>query len=205
MTKLNKGILGSLLGSMNPNERRLLLIMGLLQNAAIPTKGETSIREAIKDRKRRRYEDMEAADELKVRKVLIQLSKRSNNEIVNAVSKMNSLGLTKQQMLDAVQGLKSRMKKVSESAISEVTNKPDPQQFAVMTCDSCDFTIDATKDIEECDMVCPRCGGDMIGITRDKFHEKSVEEGFNDGTELFNPAEDEKGSTPKIDRDAGMS
>jgi len=205
MAKLNKGLLGSILNSMNPNERRLLLIMGLLQNAAIPTSGETSIREAIKDRKRRRYEDMEAADELKVRKVLIQLSKRNNNEIVEAVSKMNSLGLTKQQMLDAVQNIKKRMRKVSEAAISDVTNKPDPQKFAVMTCDSCDFTIDATKDIEECDMVCPRCGGDMIGITRDQFHTKSVEEGFNDGTELFDPAEDDKGSTPKVDRDAGMS
>ena len=204
MVKLSKGILGSLLGAMNPNERRLLLIMGLLQNASTPTSGETSIRQTIRDRKRRRYEDMEAADELKVRKALIQMSKRSNNEIVEAVSKMNSLGLTKQQMLDAVQSLKKRMRKVAEPALSAVTNKPDPQQFAVMTCDSCDFTIDATKDIEECEMVCPRCGGEMIGITRDQFHTKSVEEGFNDGTELFDPAEDDKGKTPKIDRDAGM-
>lgn len=204
MAKLNKGIFGSILSSMNDNERRLLLIMGLLQNAAIPTSGETSIRQAIKNRSRRRYEDMEAADELKVQKALIQISKRGNNEIVDAVSKMNSLGLTKQQMLDAIQGLRKRMKKVAEPALSAVTNKPDPQKYAIITCDSCDFTIDAVKDIEECDMICPRCGGDMIGITRDQFHRKSVEEGFNEGTELLDPAEDDKGSTPNIDSDAGM-
>lgn len=205
MNKIKKGILSNLLGQMSPGERKLVLILGLLENAKIPTRAERDIQAGLRERPDRRFEDMEASD-IKVRKALVLLSKRSNNEIIDAVAKMNSLGLTKQQMLEAVNKLRKRqnLNKIAEPAISDMTNKPDSQKFAIFTCDTCDFTIDATQDLEDQDLVCARCGGDMIGITREEWQNKSRDTGFNEGTELFDPAKDDKGKTPKVDRDAGM-
>lgn len=170
--KINKGLLGSLLSSLSGRDRKLLTIFALLASQRVQTRAERELAEYSRGKLERILgrSNMEK---------LFMSGKESTNDLFNALGKLNSLGVTRSQMIEKMSKFnKEKLNKMSPVDEKSPTNEPDSQEYAVYNCPKCGFTIDAVKELPL--MNCIKCGTKMIGLTREEYHKKSGFKGFNE-------------------------
>jgi hypothetical protein len=178
---IRKGVLRHL-ANLSPLERKLLIILGLIQSRKIKTKGEEDVQEFLREKSQKvsasAFNDLEK----------LAMNKHAQNEIRNAIGKITSMGLTKKDIQNHLGEMSGRLKKLAVTAAQDTDYPPETQEFAVYNCPSCGFTIDALQDLPPEKLTCRYCGTKMRGLTREEFQNKA---GYD---KEFNTDEEETGS-----------
>jgi len=181
------GILSSILSTLSPTERKLLVLLGLMASKKVKTKGEREIREYTDES----YEKIDRAGTDRLEKRTME--KRTVNAIRDALGKINASKLTVSQIKKRVENYVSKMEKMSADGGVAQTNQPEQQEFSVYSCPTCGFTVDASKEVLPGKLKCPICETVMRGLKRSEFHTKNNATGFNTVDEAADIPE-----TPKV-------
>ena len=167
------GLLSSIVGALSPTERRLLVILGMIASKKVKTRAEREIGDYVEQ------EGARVGKSSRERLEKLAMDKNVQSEIINQLGLMNAKGLTKGQILAKVEEYRQKqIQKMSTSGIAQ-TNAPDQQEFAVYSCPTCGFTVDAEKAVPPSKLKCPLCETTMRGLRREEFHEKNNAKGFN--------------------------
>lgn len=158
---LRKSIISQILSALSPQERKLVLILGLLTSQRVKTRAETELQTYSREKLERlgRNNNMEKG------------SMDNLNVILNELGRLNAMGLTRNEIVKRLRGTINDMKKIDAVDPKKPTNEPDTQDIAFYHCPKCKFTVDAMKDLPA-GMECVKCGGKMEALTREELANK---------------------------------
>jgi len=164
---IRKSIIAQILSALSPQERKLVLILGLLTSQRVKTRAESELQAYSRERLERLNRGNNMEKNMRLDKLSV---------ILNELGKLNAAGLTREQI---VKRLESKIHELRQEIMQKTdavdpkkpTNEPDTQDIAFYHCPKCKFTVDAMKDLPA-GMECVKCGGKMEGLTREELANK---------------------------------